>query len=563
MTIQKKLFLSFAAMLILLFALGLLTYNQLKENQLNEHEMSNDADFRYFLGGVQYRLAGMSNDERGYLLSGDEQFSSEILDKNKKVRDLIASLKSKPGLDPPSLETLEQMEQSYDVYYKASQQVLSKLKEGNTKEAQTIHFKEEREARKQLDTIVNRLIEKIEKETSEESISRQAESDRQNLLMLAIFVAAVAIALIIGWLLARSITKPLKIINLQMKEIAEGHGDLSREIVLRSKDEIADVALSYNQMVRNLRSILSQAKDTAIQVASSSEQLTASAEQTTQATEKIVEVTQKISANLDKEQQHMVVTVHSIQQMSEGIQQVSAGNDEVSRLSHSALDASAKGANAVHDVLREMNEIHETVQQAASVIQSLGDRSQQVNSITNIITDMANRTNLLSLNAAIEAARAGEHGKGFAVVAQEIRKLAEQSGQSAQQISELIQEIVLETELAVTAMHAGTDKVTLGLTKTAEVDKVFRTIEANVAAVTSQVGLTSSTIQDLAASSRQMVTVVEEVSAASNEVAIDCQSNSASTEEQLATMEEISSSSHELSRLADDLHGVLSRFKLQ
>jgi methyl-accepting chemotaxis protein len=563
MTIQKKLFLSFACMIALLFAIALVTYNHMKQTQTNEQEMSNDAHFHYSLEAVQYRLAGMSNDERGYLLSGDEQYSTELLDKNKMVRDLFVLLKSKPGLDPSYLEFLVQMEQNFDTYFKASQQLLSKRKEGNVKDAQTIHFNEERQARKQLDTIVSQLIEKIDKEASQESINRQEENDRQNLLMLIIFVVAIVIALTIGWLLARSITKPLRVINLQLKEIAEGNGDLSREIMLRSKDEIAEVAHSYNQMVRNLRLILSQAKDTAIQVAASSEQLTASAEQTTRATENIVNVTQRISANSEREQQHMMEAVHSIQQISEGIQQVSEGNEEVSRLSHSALDASSKGANAVHDVLREMNEIHEAVQQAASVIQSLGDRSQHINGITNIITDLANRTNLLSLNAAIEAAQAGEHGKGFAVVAQEIRKLAEQSGQSARQINELIQEIVLETGQAVTTMKTGTDKVTLGLTKTAEVDKVFRTIEANVAAVTSQVGVTSSTVLELAASSRQIVAMMDGVSVASHEVAIACQSNSASTEEQLATMEEISSSSHELSSLAEGLHGTLSRFKLQ
>jgi methyl-accepting chemotaxis protein len=348
----------------------------------------------------------------------------------------------------------------------------------------------------------------------------------------------------------------------QMKEIAQGNGDLSREIVIKSKDEIAELAASFNQMIRNLRSILSQAQDTAIQVAASSEQLTASSEQTAKATEQIVEATQTIATSTEKEQLHVTEALKAVQQMSAGIQQVSAGNEEVSRLAHAASEASKDGINAVREVVRGMRTIDESVQVAASAIQSLEERSQQINGITSMITDLSYRTNLLSLNAAIEAARAGEHGKGFAVVAHEIRKLADQSGKSALQIAELIEGIVAETEQAVTAMRSGTEQVDLGLNRAEQVDQVFLAIEANVSAVNAQLEHTTTTTLQLASSSNQIVAMVEGVSEASNEVAASCQSNSASTEEQLATMEEISSSSQALSKLAEELHSVLSRFKL-
>jgi methyl-accepting chemotaxis protein len=348
----------------------------------------------------------------------------------------------------------------------------------------------------------------------------------------------------------------------QMSEIAQGNGDLSREVVMNSKDEIAELAASFNRMLRNLRSILSQAQDTAIQVASSSEQLTASSEQTTLATEQIVAATQMIAANTEKEQQHVSEALKAVHQMSAGIQQVSAGNEEVFRLAHSASEASTDGVNAVREVLHGMKEIEETVLVATSAIRSLEARSQQINGITGIITNLAYQTNLLSLNAAIEAARAGEHGRGFAVVAHEIRKLADQSGKSALQISELIQGIVEETEHAVNAMRVGTEKVGQGLNRAELVDKVFLAIAAHVAAVTAQLEHTSTTTLQLASSSNQIVAMVEGVSAASNEVAASSQINSASTEEQLATMEEISSSSQALSKLAEDLRSVLSRFKL-
>lgn len=562
MKIRTKLFLSFGAMIALLFTLGLFTYTHMKDTQAAYQEMLGDGDFRSGLLNVEYRLAGMSNDERAYLLNRDSQFASSVEQKDAEVRQQLSLLHNSTTLDASDMEALSNITKSYEAYYKASQQVFSKAKAGSMNEAQALHFGEERETRKQLDTLVSQLIEKLNVEIGQDIEDRQTENDRQNLLMIAIFAVSLAAAITIGLVLARLITKPLSIVNRQLKEISEGHGDLSRELELRSRDEVGQLAASFNLMIRNLRSILSQARNTAIQVAASSEQLTASAEQTTEATEQIVEATQQIATNAEQEQLHVAETVQAIRQMSSGIDQVAISNEEVSRLAQTASDAATRGTAAVRDVLSEMTDIQAAVQAAASVIESLGARSQQINGITSLITDLANRTNLLSLNAAIEAARAGEHGRGFAVVAQEIRKLADQSGKSSNQIAELIGEIVQETEQAVATMQAGTGKVTAGLAKAALAGDVFQAIEANVTAVAQQVEHSSTTVLDLAATSQHMVSVVERVSEASNTVAASCQSNSASTEEQLATMEEISSSAQALSKLAEDLHSVLSRFKL-
>ncbi|MNI26162.1 putative methyl-accepting chemotaxis protein YoaH [compost metagenome] len=511
---------------------------------------------------LQYSLTGISNDERAYLLNGDKKFPEEMALKRKKVQDLFISLKAKPGLDDSYLKVLTELEQDYNTYAGASQRVLSSMSAGKSAEAVSIHFNEERQTRKQLESALNQLIEKIDKETAEENLSRQTQNQQQEMLLIIICAASVIIAWVIAWLVARFITKPIRVINRQMREIADGNGDLSREIQLRSKDELADMADSYNEMIRNLRSILIQAKDTAIQVAASSEQLTASAEHTTKATEYIVESTQQIVTSADQEQTYVGRAVVGIQRISDGIQIVKDRNQEVSELSASSLKASTQGVSAIQDILMEMKDIQTTVQEAASIIQSLGDRSQQINGITSMITELADRTNILSLNAGIEAARAGEHGRGFAIVAGEVRQLARQSQESAQQINELIQGIVSDTGIAVTAMHTGTEKVALGLTKTVEMGRMFQTIETHAAEVSAQVDQTSDTIQNLSTGSQQLVSFMEEVSKSSEEVVAASQNNSASTEEQLASMEEIASSAHELSRLAEDLHGVLSRFKL-
>jgi methyl-accepting chemotaxis protein len=209
-----------------------------------------------------------------------------------------------------------------------------------------------------------------------------------------------------------------------------------------------------------------------------------------------------------------------------------------------------------------MNEINFTVQEIAKVIHTLGDRSQEIGNIIDIIADIAMRTNLLALNAAIEAARAGEHGRGFAVVATEIRKLAEQSKISTQQITKLVNFIQSETDSAITSMHNGMEKVNHGLIKTREVNEVFQTIQKTVFTVTSKINEVSTTTHLLTSTSQQIVELIEVVSKTTNEVADSCQQNAASTEEQMATMEDISKSSQHLARLAEDLQSVLAKFKL-
>ncbi|MFD0673380.1 methyl-accepting chemotaxis protein [Cohnella sp. GCM10027633] len=563
MSIRNKLIAAFAILSLLLFSLALVTQLYLAHSRDAHTETIEDTELRYLLKDLQFQFVGISNDERGYLLLGSEEYAQAIVDKDKAIREDIATIKANPSLNESDQAIVDKIEQLYADYYEQSAKVSALMGAGNAAEAQMFHFNEERQARKKLDLEAARLVDDLTAEIAGDQVVRRTEDKEQQWLMYGLFIAGALLSAIVAFYIIRSIMKPLRTIDRQMKDIASGHGDLSRDIVVRSRDEFGDLADTFNRMVRNLRGILGQAQDTAIQVAASSQQLTASAEQTTRATEQIVEATNRIATSSTNEQHNVAEAVAAVQRISDGIYEVSSSNEEVSRLAQSASDASAEGARSVREVLVDMQALDETVQQAALVIQSLGNRSQEIQGIAATITALAYRTNLLSLNAGIEAARAGEHGRGFAVVAHEIRKLAEESRKSAEQIGALIQDIVSDTSHAVHAMHAGTEKVAHSLTKTDTVDRALHAIDEHVGAVTVRVGQTAMTTHQLAASSKQIVALMEEVADAGNEVTAACQNNSATTEEQLATMEEISSSSQSLSKLAEDLNGVLSRFKLQ
>ncbi|SDW54909.1 methyl-accepting chemotaxis protein [Paenibacillus sp. CF384] len=562
MNIRTKLLGSFAIVIVLMVALGLLTYTHMTHTKSAYTEMLQDGDIRYQLKSLQNTITGMSNDERAFLLSKDKQVESQIADKYKAVEALFAKILTNPTLDQENKEAIEQIKGTFEKFYQSSTQSMTLMNTGKSKEALALHFGEERSARKDIETINDALLASIDSEMAADVIDRDQEEKTQNLWMLSLFAAALLAAIILGLLLTRSITRPLKVINKQLREIADGRGDLSRDLDIRTQGELAELAASFNLMIANLRSILTRAMGTAKQVSFSSEQLSESAEQTTRATENIVEATQFIAIRAEREQEQLASAIDAITRMSEGIGSVSEVNEEVAKLAAAASESSTQGTHSIKEVLHEMKEIHEHVQDASGVIESLEKQSQEIGGITSMISEVANRTNLLALNASIEASRAGEHGRGFAVVALEIRKLAEQSKVSAQQITELIQEILSRVNQAVVSMNNVSKKASSGLVKTTQVDRLFQSIEISIEAVSARVQNTSETTSELAESSRSIVRMAETVAAASNEVAASCQNNSAATEEQLATMEEISSASLELTKLADDLHAVLNGFKL-
>ena len=157
-----------------------------------------------------------------------------------------------------------------------------------------------------------------------------------------------------------------------------------------------------------------------------------------------------------------------------------------------------EGNQAIQAAVLQMNAIHDSIRELSGVVEGLGNHSQAIGQIIEVITGIANQTNLLALNAAIEAARAGEHGRGFAVVADEVRKLAEQSSRSAEQISQLINTIQSDTKHAMNSMEAGTREVQQGILVVHEAGETFGQIQMSIGTVSDQVHDVSAAAQEAA-----------------------------------------------------------------
>jgi methyl-accepting chemotaxis protein len=209
-----------------------------------------------------------------------------------------------------------------------------------------------------------------------------------------------------------------------------------------------------------------------------------------------------------------------------------------------------------------MVSIQESVNETAHTIVKLNELSGNIKNMNTAITEIASQTNLLSLNAAIEAARAGENGRGFAVVASEVRKLADQSKGTADEIHHIIFEMTSLMDLATTEMSRKMQEAEHGKNAVNNADRAFQQIEISTQSIARQIEEVSAITEQMSASSQEVAASVEEMSSISRESRGNSQNVAAASEEQLATMEEIQSSVVVLSNMAERIQSIVNRFKL-
>lgn len=380
---------------------------------------------------------------------------------------------------------------------------------------------------------------------------------KKTLLVLGLsFVAFGFLAI----LLIILITKPLKELGAAAADISRG--DLTRRARVYGRDEIALLGNSFNDMADSLRSLLTQVSDLSMQLAASSQQLTASSEQTTKATLQIAESIQEVAAGSSRQAESVDKGFGSIRSMSEGMADIEKGSTAVSQSADEASEQSGEGSVVMESALVRMDEVQTRVDRLEQVMGMLDQRSSAIGQIAEMMTGIAQQTNILSINASIEAARAGEQGKGFAVVAQEVKKLAEQSRHSAEQIRDMIGSVREETVSAVEVTRSVVSSVGEGSSSLRHAGELFQSIIFKLDAVTECAGQMSEAVRGMSAEAAHAAASMEHVAETASVTAANTHEVSSATEEQLASMEEIASSSAELSRMAENMQQLISRFKV-
>jgi methyl-accepting chemotaxis protein len=335
------------------------------------------------------------------------------------------------------------------------------------------------------------------------------------------------------WVIQFKVVLPLRSLALRIQDIAEGEGDLTRRVEVGGRNEIDEVGIWFNTFLDKLQDVMRQVKANTRRLTASSEELTASASQ--------------MARGADAQQGQTAMVATAMHEMAATVMEVSRNSNDAALKTRQAAEDAREGGKVVEQTIAMMRGVTESVDQVAKQIAGLGDRSNQVGQIVDVINEIAGRTNLLALNAAIEAARAGEQGRGFAVVAGEVRNLAERTTKATKEIAEMIGGIQQETKAAVIAMDQGTIQVRKGVTATGEAGVKLRQI---IDGADEAAGM----VNQIAAAATQQSSATDEVNNNVNEIA-RISNETASGAKQSAKASEA------LSSLATDLNSLISKFK--
>ncbi|MFX3673606.1 MAG: methyl-accepting chemotaxis protein [Paenisporosarcina sp.] len=498
-----------------------------------------------------------------FILNDDSTVTSELLemtqDKEEHTQSLIEAFK-KSSLTQEEVELMSQFEELFQTYITQVYSLQSRGSSLDQEAAYKFYVDEIKQKRQTLNEIGDEIGKIIIDSSNELNQTNKSFVTQATLIIVIVIVLSVVIFGVLGLFISRMIVNPIKSLQSLMKQA--GDGDLTVQGVNQSKDEIGMLNQSFNQMTSTLRQILQQVTSTSEMVAASSEELTANSEETTRATELIAHTMEEM-ANGSTQQIHSVEeTFVIVKEVSSGVQQIATNAKQVELTALEASEKAVNGNETIGQAIAQMKSINETVNGLSGVVRGLGEKSNEIGQIVESITNIASQTNLLALNAAIEAARAGEQGKGFAVVADEVRKLAEESAKSAQQIASLISSIQIQTQDAVHSMDQASGEVDTGIQVVNTAGESFKQIQHVVSQVSIEIQEVSTAIEQMSIGTNRIVTNIDVITEISETVSSGTQNVSAASEEQLASMEEIASSSSALSGMAEELQVMISKFKV-
>jgi len=391
-------------------------------------------------------------------------------------------------------------------------------------------------------------------------------SELKNEMMIRLSVEG-AVIFVIAFLLFFVATHALiKRIQTSSKIVqAVAGGDLTvgvKQETVKSKDETGTLLESVYKMTRDLRGMVGQVKETSSLIAASSVQLSASTEQMNQAVQHINHAIQEVASGTNEQMNNVTESTEAVHGISRGMDQVAEAIQHMAEYSSKVNEDAHLGTEVVARSIEYMDQVKRSFENVSSMILSLETRSKEIEAIADMITEIADQTHLLALNASIEAARAGEHGEGFAVVAAEVRKLADQSADSAEKVSRLIRQIRSEADKAVSAVSEGSKVMEQGLVEVRQSGNAFRNIANAIGEISSQSQEASVIAEQVHLHSHETAAKMNRMAEILSVSAKNIQNIAAALEEQHASIEEIASAFGHLRKMADGLQLLTNQFKL-
>ena len=375
-----------------------------------------------------------------------------------------------------------------------------------------------------------------------------------SLVLLAIIFAGIVVAV-------NHITKPLGTMMMVMRRLSEG--DFSKqENNIKSNDELGRLAIALDNMRDEVAQVLNKVKYSAENLNSAVEHMSVTTNQSAQVSNQIAMSITDVAESSMKELDAVNSTNEEIDKFKSNVDNMSDVVQNAVEKGRKTSDVAADGGVKLKKAIEQIQRIEAATARSTKVVDSLGDQSMEIGKIVKTISEIAEQTNLLALNAAIEAARAGEAGRGFAVVADEVRKLAISSQEAAMDISNIITEIQSNTKLAVQEIESGNKEVVAGTKSIESTEEAFGSIISMVQDVSAQLENIAKAVSEMANSGNVIAKNISTVRESSKKNAEEAENVSAASEEQSAAVNGLSDASSKLADLAAELSSNVDKFKL-
>ncbi|MFJ8067290.1 methyl-accepting chemotaxis protein [Psychrobacillus sp. NPDC096426] len=384
-------------------------------------------------------------------------------------------------------------------------------------------------------------------------------------IVALLFFVIILILTILFYIYTKRTFAPLGVVSEALGDFADGKWTIASKkvgaIKFKSENEISALAKAFTASYKQLSATMNEITSQSNRISQSSTQLFGTIEETMETNRMINAHMVELTEGSAKSLQNSEESVTALEEMSIGIQKIADSGNDMTNTSNEVAEFIGKGHEESKQVVVQIKEVQEMFLQTGSKVAELSSQSKQIQAITVVMTGIAEQTNLLALNAAIEAARAGEAGKGFAVVADEVRKLAEQSKRSAEEIRTLIDNFELVTNEVSDVMDVTSAKVIEGTESVQEIGNMLERIVKMIAQINLEIQDNSAVTEEMSAGSEEILAAFEDIKGFARNTATQTVEVASSTAEQTKAMGTLETMSGDLQKVAQSLSELIEKFE--
>lgn len=379
-------------------------------------------------------------------------------------------------------------------------------------------------------------------------------------VQIAFFIIFVVIAFGVVNLITKNILRPVNELNNKVAHIADG--DLTQKIKIYSEDEIGILGNNINNMTKNFGDIVSTITIATGEITGLSHNINNIMVETSSGIQDTTNQMSSINTEVQKVTESMHNVTFAVEQVSESTFIVAESCSKASEKGYVTVNSALEGGKALDAAEISMNNMINSMENVSNAINTLNESSKRINDIVGVISSISDQTNLLALNAAIEAARAGEHGLGFSVVAEEIKKLAEQSNRSANEIKDIIGLTLKNTKESVEALDIGHKSIDEEKEKFGALRNHFNDIIDNTQGMALSIESIASIAQEQSAQTEEIDSAVKNINNLVNSTSLSMESVTSTSREQTAMLQELQSTIEKTTSIVNNFNNIVRKFKI-